>query len=37
MHTILLVEDEPLIALAEKSTLEANGYAVATAQNGNAA
>ncbi|TVQ26865.1 MAG: response regulator [Spirochaetaceae bacterium] len=37
MHMILLVEDEPLIALAEKTTLEANGYAVATAQNGNAA
>ncbi|MFP4508582.1 MAG: PAS domain S-box protein, partial [Spirochaetaceae bacterium] len=34
MHTILLVEDEPIIALTERRILEARGYAVTTAQNG---
>lgn len=32
--TILLVEDEPIIAIAEKKTLERNGYAVITAGSG---
>jgi len=32
--TILLVEDEALIALAEKATLERAGYAVAIAHSG---
>ncbi len=37
MHTILLVEDETLIALAEKRSLEAQGYTVVMARNGDAA
>lgn len=36
-RTILLVEDEPLIALTEKLTLEKNGYSVVTAATGEAA
>ena len=32
--TILLVEDEAIVALAEKATLEKHGYAVITAYSG---
>ena len=36
-RTILLVEDEALIALAEKKLLERSGYKVLTAKTGEAA
>jgi len=37
METILLVEDDAIIALAEKNTLESFGYGVALARSGEAA
>ena len=37
VRSILLVEDEAIIALAEKRTLEAYGYRVSTAISGSAA